>query len=73
VIIFTRRVEMTRSRAQLERQVDVCTTDGTGIRGTGRAQDIAGANKSKGLKRQPILTSASVSLLVLKIVVSFPS
>jgi hypothetical protein len=57
--------ELTRASAKLERQVDVCSANGTGVRGTGRAQDIAGAGKSKGLKRQLILTSASIYFLFL--------
>ena len=38
--------------------MDVCPSNGTGVRGTSRAPDIAGS--PKGLKCQPILTSASV-------------
>ena len=57
---------------KLERQVDVRSADGTGVRGTGRAQDIASASKSKDLKDQPIPTSASIhSLCLFKPIVSF--
>lgn len=62
-----------RAIAELERQVDVCSANGTGVRGSDRAQDIAGASKSKGLKRQPILTSASISLVHFKVVGLLPS
>jgi hypothetical protein len=57
--------ELTRASAKLERQVDVCSANGTGVRGTGRAQGVAGASKSKGLKRQPIPTSVSISLVII--------
>lgn len=57
---LARKGELTRASAKLERQVDVCSANGTGVRGAGRAQDIAGADKSKGLKRQSIPTSASI-------------
>ncbi len=73
VIIAALGGELTRERTQLERQVDVCSTNGPGVRGTGRAQDITCASKNKSLERQLILTSASVSLLILKSVISFPT
>lgn len=43
--------ELTRSNGKFERQVDVCSANGTGVRRTGRAEVIASASKNKGLRR----------------------